>query len=183
MEDVEGVGGEGHQVERKPRVGEWRTVSGEGKEEMTEISKTQLFPQTNQSPDTKMAGSLVKAGIRGVIPPSPSTPGVHDAPAPQPPLPAQLLEGVGPAGEEGRGAVRENSLCSWDTCGLEGQGWEPGPAGEERERQPHMRGHAGPGEMGKSRDGGEGAVGAGRRSFLPTEEERGATARTETFTG
>lgn len=38
------------------------------------------------SPDTKMAGSLVKAGNRGMIPLPPSTPGVLDAPAPQPPL-------------------------------------------------------------------------------------------------
>lgn len=79
--------------------------------------------------------------------------------------------------------MRQNSLCRWDTCRLEGQGWEPGPAGEERKRQPQVRRRAGPGKMGKSRDGGEGAVGAGRRSFLPTEEERGATTRTETCMG
>lgn len=41
---------------------------------MTEISKTRLFPQTNQSPDTKMAGSLVKAGNRGIISPVPLHP-------------------------------------------------------------------------------------------------------------
>lgn len=47
---------------------------GKARREMTEISKTRLFPQTNQSPDTKMAGSLVKAGNRGIIPPVPLHP-------------------------------------------------------------------------------------------------------------
>lgn len=47
---------------------------------------TRTVSSDNQSPDTKMAGSLVKAGNSGDnSPQSPSTPGVHDAPAPQPP--------------------------------------------------------------------------------------------------
>lgn len=101
---------------------------------------------------------------------------------PNPPSPRSFWKGWGRRGRRAGGPCEEQPV-QLDTCGLEGQGWEPGPAGEERERQPQVRRHAGPGEMGKSRDGGEGAVGAGRRSFLPTEEERGATTRTETFMG
>lgn len=96
---------------------------------------------------------------------------------PNPPSPRSFWKGWGRRGRRAGGPCDEQPV-QLDTCGLEGQGWEPGPAGEERERQPQVRRHAGPGEMGKSRDGGEGAVGAGRRSFLPMEEERGATTRT-----
>lgn len=76
---------------------------------MTEISKTRLFPQTNQSPDTKMAASLVKAGNRGVIPPSPSTPGVCVAPAPQapPPRAASGRGGAGGGGGQGGRATEQ----------------------------------------------------------------------------
>lgn len=78
---------------------------------MTEISKTQLFPPTNQSPDTKMAGSLVKAGNRGVFPPSPSTPGVRDAPAPQPPSLCSFWKGWGRRGRRaGGGRATEQPL-------------------------------------------------------------------------
>lgn len=122
VEEVEGERGRralgGKEAESRGNGGQ---SLGKARREMTEISKTRLFPQTNQSPDTKMAGSLVKARNRGVIPPSPSTPGVCDAPAPQPPLPAQLLEGVGPAGEEGRGAVR-GAACAAGHMRVRGPG-------------------------------------------------------------
>lgn len=87
------------------------------------------------SPDTKMAGSLVKAGNRGIIPLPPSTPGVLDTPAPQSP-PMKLLEGVGPAGEEGRKGARatQNSHCSWDPCRLEEQVRGPGTAQASRRK-------------------------------------------------
>ena len=80
--------------------------------------------------------------------------------------PAQLLEGVGPAGEEGRGVhATQNSHCIKGTCRLEGRGGGRPSRGVER-TQPPVRRHAGQGGR-KNRDGGKRAVGVqeGEASF------------------
>ena len=82
--------------------------------------------------------------------------------------PAQLLEGVGPAGEEGRGGACDTEQPSQlGRVQVRGPGWGPGPAGQARERQPQVGRRAGPGGIGKNRDGGERAVGVqeGEASF------------------
>jgi hypothetical protein len=69
-----------------------------------------------------MAGSLVKAGNREIISPSPSTPRVLDAPAPQPPHAASGRGGASGGGGEEGGHATQNSRCNWDPCRLEEQG-------------------------------------------------------------
>lgn len=92
-----------------------------------------------------MVGLLVKAGNRGLGPLSPSTLGFRMPLPPNPP--AQLLEGVGPAGRRQGGHATQNSHCIEGACGLEGQGG--GPAGDSTAT---VRRHARQaGEMGKQR--------------------------------
>lgn len=114
---------------------------------------------------------------------SPSTLGVCDAPAPQPPRAASgRVWGRRGGGEEGRGRrATQNGHCSKDTCRLESQGG--GQAQREARGSSHRRQACGPGEVGASRDGGGRAVGlqGGEASFLPEEEGRGGhPPRTET---
>lgn len=120
-----------------------------------------------------MVGLLVKAGNKGLSPLSPSTLGVQDAPAPQPP---RTASGRGRAGrEEGRGGhATQNSHCIEGTCGLEGQGGA-GPAGDERAQPREKACRPGRGDGG-SRDGGKRAEGY-RKETLPSSRggERGPT--------
>lgn len=126
-----------------------------------------------------MAGSLVKAGNRGIIPLSPSTLGVHDAPAPQPPRAASGMGRAGGGGGQG-GHATQNSHCLEGTCGLEGQGGAPGRP-QERQDTATVRRHAGWGNREKQRWRQKSCGGIGRRSFLPAEEGRGAPTRTDIY--
>lgn len=83
----------------------WRKVSGEGREgDDLRLVKPNCFLR-QISPDTKMAGSLVKAGNRGIIPLPPPPQGflVH-----LPPNPPHEASGRGGAS---RGGGEEGSTC------------------------------------------------------------------------
>lgn len=100
------MGGE----EEERGTGGW--CLGKAGREMTEISKTRLFPQTNQSRH-KNGRFVSKSRKQGNHSPAPLHPRGSWCPCPPIP-PMKLLEGVGPAGEEGRQGEHstQNSHCS-----------------------------------------------------------------------
>lgn len=100
------MGGE----EEERGTGGW--CLGKAGREMTEISKNRLFPQTNQSRH-KNGRFVSKSRKQGNHSPAPLHPRGSWCPCPPIP-PMKLLEGVGPAGEEGRQGEHstQNSHCS-----------------------------------------------------------------------
>lgn len=80
----------------------------------------------------------------------------------------KLLEGVGPAGEEGRKGARatQNSHCSWDPCRLEEQGGDRVLPSQAREKQPAGEKACRAEEIGRAEMEAREPWSAGR-SFLP----------------